>query len=318
MIDLERAGADLVNETAVSTTPVAELRRRAARRTTRGRVVGTGAVLVTAAMVTVAMITWPSRGTQEVISRPASASVMPLPTPGSVQPEFLRDGTPVFVVRHRDGDVSVVSAISAHRPAGIGYLVGWCSSSRWFEDPVHGSQYDEFGVKTVGPAPSGLVTYAATIDSRGSVRVGSARTPAASSPQVSGSGDTPGVEASGRHCAGPNDPGTNLVLPPIDADEARTPAQVARLDDADYHLVTGVFVIADGNLAACPLPEPAPESTVTTCSAPVALRGIEHEGGTLDASVLETMPGTRFVALARPAAGALTDVIWVDGWNTGR
>ena len=38
----------------------------------------------------------------------------------------------------------------------LGCRVPWCASSRWFECPCHGSQYNRWGEYQFGPAPRGL------------------------------------------------------------------------------------------------------------------------------------------------------------------
>jgi hypothetical protein len=85
-----------------------------------------------------------------------------VPAIGDAAAAFLADGRPVFVVHHEDGTVSVVDAFSTHRPFGVGPLVAWCAASRTFDDIPHGSTFDEQGRYILGPAPTGLVTFAAT------------------------------------------------------------------------------------------------------------------------------------------------------------
>lgn len=92
--------------------------------------------------------------------RPLSGSdVLDVPALGSAVATNLADGRPVFVVHHEDDTISVVDAFSTHVTFGIAKLVGWCPSSRTFEDPFHGSKWDAFGDYALGPAPTGLVTY---------------------------------------------------------------------------------------------------------------------------------------------------------------
>jgi hypothetical protein len=92
----------------------------------------------------------------------SSPDVVPVPPRGAVSAIFLEDGRPVFVVHHADGSVSVVDGFSSHRPWGILALDGWCASSREFVDISHGSRFDEYGAYELGPAPSGLATFAFT------------------------------------------------------------------------------------------------------------------------------------------------------------
>jgi hypothetical protein len=85
------------------------------------------------------------------------------PGRGEVRPDHLADGTPVFAVGHVDGTVSVVSAFDTHVPAHLGKLNWWCPSAVAFENPSHGSKWDERGVKIGGPAPVGLQTWEVTV-----------------------------------------------------------------------------------------------------------------------------------------------------------
>ena len=89
----------------------------------------------------------------------AGSNVVELPPPGEAKAVFLADGTPVFVVAHQDGTASVIEAFSGHVPYGMKKLVWWCPSARWFEDPFHGSKYDEYGGWREGPAGNGLSIY---------------------------------------------------------------------------------------------------------------------------------------------------------------
>jgi hypothetical protein len=112
-------------------------------------------VLVAAAVVLIVMFAPWRSGVQPI----SGSDVLEVPPVGGVVAANLADGRPVFVVHHEDGTVGVVDAFSTHVTYGIGKLVGWCPSSRTFEDPFHGSKWDEFGDYALGPAPTGLVTY---------------------------------------------------------------------------------------------------------------------------------------------------------------
>ena len=81
------------------------------------------------------------------------------PAPGETRPDYLPDGTPVFVVGHDDGGVSVISAFDTHTPLSLGKLNWWCPQADGFENPSHGSRWDEYGVKIGGPAPLGLPSW---------------------------------------------------------------------------------------------------------------------------------------------------------------
>jgi hypothetical protein len=93
------------------------------------------------------------------------------PAPGEVRPDYLDDGTPVWVVGLADGDVAVLSAFSTHVPENLGKMLWWCPTAAAFEDPAHGSRYDHLGFKIAGPAPTGLPAYEVEV-SGSVVRVG--------------------------------------------------------------------------------------------------------------------------------------------------
>lgn len=81
------------------------------------------------------------------------------PAVGAARAEYLADGEPVWVVGHEDATVSIVSAFDTHEPFGIGKLNWWCPLAGAFENPHHGSKWDEYGVRLDGPAPGGLMTW---------------------------------------------------------------------------------------------------------------------------------------------------------------
>jgi cytochrome oxidase assembly protein ShyY1 len=58
----------------------------------------------------------------------AQGTKLSTPAEGQARPELLDDGSPVFVVAHRDGSVSVLSAINPH----LDWLVVWFARSRVF------------------------------------------------------------------------------------------------------------------------------------------------------------------------------------------
>jgi hypothetical protein len=87
-----------------------------------------------------------------------------LPAPGEIRPDYLADGTPVWVARHDDGAVDVLSGFDTHRPSNVGKILWWCAQSEALENPEHGSTYDEYGFRIGGPAPTGLPAYATTVE----------------------------------------------------------------------------------------------------------------------------------------------------------
>ena len=76
----------------------------------------------------------------------------------------------------------------------LGCRVPDCASSRWFECPCHGSQYNQVGEKKGGPAPRGMDRFSISVDGAGNVDVDtgtiirpdrrSARTPPARRPRA--------------------------------------------------------------------------------------------------------------------------------------
>lgn len=144
---------------------------------------------------------------------PSAGGVLDVPERGEALPAELDDGRPVFVVHHEDGQVSVVDGFSTHEPFGIRKIIGWCERSRWFEDPFHGSAFNEFGVYRDGPAPTGLLTYEVTPLDAGHVRVVGVLPPTTR--------DTPGGEPAGPFCSGAaptaGAPLLHPVIEPVDS-----------------------------------------------------------------------------------------------------
>ena len=84
---------------------------------------------------------------------------LPRPEPGETLATYLDDGRPVFLVRHQNGDISVLDATSTHVADGVRILNVWCPKSRAFQDLRSGGGWDEWGVLHRGPPPSGLGTF---------------------------------------------------------------------------------------------------------------------------------------------------------------
>jgi cytochrome b6-f complex iron-sulfur subunit len=53
----------------------------------------------------------------------------------------------------------------------LGCRVPFCTSSKWFECPCHGSKYNEAGEYQLGPAPRGMDRFQMSIDGSGNVLV---------------------------------------------------------------------------------------------------------------------------------------------------
>jgi len=81
------------------------------------------------------------------------------PAPREVRPDYLDDGTPVWVIGLANGDVRVVSGFDTHRPANLGKVLWWCATAEAFENPEHGARYDTGGFNMGGPALGALPAY---------------------------------------------------------------------------------------------------------------------------------------------------------------
>lgn len=79
----------------------------------------------------------------------------------------------------------------------LGCRVPSCATSKWFECPCHGSQYNQVGEKKGGPAPRGMDRFAATVD--GDTLVVDTGTVITGPPIGT---NTTGQEAQGPHCQG--------------------------------------------------------------------------------------------------------------------
>jgi len=78
----------------------------------------------------------------------------------------------------------------------LGCRVPECSTSRWFECPCHGSQYNQVGEKKAGPAPRGMDRFPFNIDGGGNVIVQTGTV--VNGPAIGV--NTTGQEAEGPHC----------------------------------------------------------------------------------------------------------------------
>jgi cytochrome b6-f complex iron-sulfur subunit len=78
----------------------------------------------------------------------------------------------------------------------LGCRVPQCDTSRWFECPCHGSQYNQVGEKKGGPAPRGMDRFAFSVDGGGNVSVDTGTV--FEGPPIGT--NTTGQEAEGPHC----------------------------------------------------------------------------------------------------------------------
>jgi hypothetical protein len=237
---------------------------------------GIGLVAVAAVGLT-AILRVDESAVRETVRRPA---------PGEVRPDYLSDGTPVWVVGHEDGSVDVLSGFDTHRPYNIGKVLWWCPSARGFENPEHGSKYDEFGLRIGGPAPTGLPAYEIEV-SGSQVAVGVLHS--APPPDAPHSG--PG-ELDRDWCTFPGDAVVFHTFDDWRVWESPTEAVAAAPDG--WILLEGGLAIVDGQVALC---------AVSGCGDSVQAANVPEpdRGG-------ETGPlfGARFIARIRD--GALTDL----------
>ena len=90
---------------------------------------------------------------------PDMSSSLRRPNAGEARPDYLADGTPVWVIGHEGGTVDVLSGFDTHVPFNLGKMLWWCPSAHALDNPNHGSKWDEYGVKLGGPAPTGLPSW---------------------------------------------------------------------------------------------------------------------------------------------------------------
>ncbi|MDP9343438.1 MAG: hypothetical protein M3Q23_15365 [Actinomycetota bacterium] len=266
--------------------------RRAAPAPARSRAL-TAAVALGAFAATAVLLVW-AFGPGRNRAGPASGSpVLDVPPVGQTAPELLSDGHPVFVVHREDGAIGVVDAVSTHVPFGIRKLVGWCPSSRTFDDPFHGSKWNELGDYLLGPAPTGLITYESTPipgDPR-RVRVGE---PIPTQPR----GDDHGVTPQGSFC----ETTAEMVLPKLPSQVADSPASVVAAAPDGWVAVKAVLLMVAGEGSRlC-----ADVGTDGSCTEAAAVAGVDAEG--LLASAGETSVTLGGTWIARVESGALVDL----------
>lgn len=182
------------------------------------------AVLVVVALILVAGA-WLVATTLLAPPAPSPTSTVPLPAIGQVEGVRLRDGRPVFVVHHQDGEISVLDGFATHVPYGVFKLLRWCPSSRIFEDPAHGADYDEWGRRSGGPAPTGMIAFSYQRESGARLVVG------AEVGHVTGGDSLNPLPADFSDCA---------YLHDFSASQRLTPAEALAQPDGSWQVVTGV------------------------------------------------------------------------------
>jgi cytochrome b6-f complex iron-sulfur subunit len=100
--------------------------------------------------------------------------------PGDLYKGFVQDG---FIATYQ-------------KCAHLGCRVPFCATSKWFECPCHGSQYNQVGEKKGGPAPRGMDRFPATFAPSGDVTIQTGTVV----PGPAIGTNTTGQEAEGPHC----------------------------------------------------------------------------------------------------------------------
>jgi nitrite reductase/ring-hydroxylating ferredoxin subunit len=112
-------------------------------------------ILVVVAVVGTSCVQSADLGTTHIWD--AAGPVLQAPPPGEALAGFTEGGIPFLVVRHANGTLTAVEAVSPHlATSDVRKLIGWCASSRTFDNPFHGARFDESGRYVSGPSPSGL------------------------------------------------------------------------------------------------------------------------------------------------------------------
>jgi hypothetical protein len=223
------------------------------------------------------------------------SDVLDVPGKGETAPAFLADGHPVFVVQHEDGNVSVVDAFSTHRPWGVEELIGWCPSSRTFDEPEHGAKFNEYGQYVAGPAAADLARY--EVERMGNrVWVGSVIVPTTRS-------ENPRVGFQGELCEGA--PLTLHRIPPSAV--FTSPAEAARARPGGWIALHGVLLVRRGEAALlCATFETG------SCTSAAVVEGIESEAWldfldtsrvTIDGEWIARVAGGHFTSLTRTGLG---------------
>ncbi len=227
---------------------------------------------------------------------------LPVPGPGGAIATVLPDGAPVFVIRHDDASVSVVSAVDTH----LNNLVVWCPDSGGFVEPGPASRWDGRGRYVFGPAPTGLSAYEAELTAGGRVRVGRRLDPPARSVDATPLATDACVDAEGAGGISPDE----SLLPPVQApEEVRGSGQFVRVRGR-------LSVPRDGTPRLCSIPSDGVECP--TSAAEVESRFYERVGlgelvGHADGVFLaRALPGRRFAEVAGPMGVVPDQLVFGD------
>lgn len=220
------------------------------------------ALAIAGAGIFLALRAFVSPGQPAAPSGLSGSDVVDVPGRGETTPAFLADGHPVFVVHREDGTVGVVDAFSPHRPWGVEELVGWCPSSRTFDEPEHGAKFNEYGQHLAGPATADLAPY--EVERMGNrVRVGSAIVPTTRS-------ENPRVGFQGELCEGTGAPVTLHAIPRSAV--FASPAEAVQAGPEGWIALRGVLLVRRGESALlCATVEAG------SCTSPAVVEDIDSE-----------------------------------------
>lgn len=140
---------------------VTSLLRRARSRRLRRRLAAASSAT---ALLTLVVFLGTSSDETQVVLDGADGTALALPPQGEVSPEWLPDGTPVFVVAGEGRTATVVEAISTHDAYMPDKMVVWCASANVFQDPYHHSEWGPTAHYHTGPALTALATYTAEVE----------------------------------------------------------------------------------------------------------------------------------------------------------
>ena len=212
------------------------------------------------------------------------------PNAGVVRPDYLADGTPVWVIGHPDGTVGVLSGFDTHVPSNLGKMLWWCPSAQALDNPNHGSKWDEYGVKLGGPAPTGLPSWEVSVRSS-RVFLGE---PRAAPPLGTPPHGPPDHER--EWCTAPEDPVVFHTFDGWTLWDSPTAAVEAAPDG---------WILLDGELAVSPAGDTVLLCAPNGCADSVAATNVEVPHPDMDPQ-FGPLGGRRFIGRVRD--GALTDV----------
>lgn len=282
-----------------------EGRRRLRRRRAIG---GAFAAAAVTAVVTAGALQLPATdGDGETVVADAGEdtqrTVLSVPVEAGVAADELVDGTPVWLVHHDDGSVTVLDAASAHRSMGASHLVDWCATGEVFVDQGSMSVYDQHGTALAGPAAEGLKAVSAT-PAGGSVAV--ERSDFTSRPQ-----QPTGASVSEVCPEGSEDDASERFVQHSAGDREAMSVEDAAADADPGDMVAvrdAVIVVRQDGAVACPRSDLRFDAAGPQCGG-VTVAGLAPEPG----DAFAVLEGT---FLARFRGGVAEDVRFIEGMTT--